>query len=119
MPASGFNGFECSVATFLEAQEQLFFWYRKEARFRQDYFVQGWQPYRIYADFIFTTEREAEEESQIDRVFVVETKGKHLAGVGGNSMQKASLPTPATSGMCLRYAPNWRRRSVGASWFRL
>ncbi len=79
MPASGFNGLEQAVATFLEAQEQLFFWYRN--RSRHDYFVQGWQPNRIYADFIFTTAREAEEESEIDRVFVVETKGKHLAGV--------------------------------------
>ncbi|HEX8295567.1 MAG TPA: DEAD/DEAH box helicase family protein [Chthoniobacteraceae bacterium] len=79
MPASGFNGLERAVATFLDAQEQLFFWYRN--RSRHDYFVQGWQPNRIYADFIFTTAREAEEESEIDRVFVVETKGKHLAGV--------------------------------------
>src|SRR5438874_10676553 len=79
MPASAFNTTERAVATFLEAQEQLFFWYRN--RSRHDYFVQGWQPNRIYADFIFTTAREAKEESEIDRVFVVETKGKHLAGV--------------------------------------
>lgn len=79
MPGSAFNGLEQAVATFLDAQEQLFFWYRN--RSRHDYFVQGWQPHRIYADFIFTTAREAEEESEIDRVFVVETKGKHLAGV--------------------------------------
>jgi type III restriction enzyme len=63
----------------LDAQEPLFFWYRN--RSRRDYFVQGWQPNRIYADFIFTTARDAAEEKQIDRVFVVETKGKHLAGV--------------------------------------
>jgi type III restriction enzyme len=79
MPASGFNGLESAVATFLDAQEQLFFWYRN--RSRHDYFVQGWQPHRIYADFIFTTARQAAEESEIDRVFVVETKGQHLAGV--------------------------------------
>jgi type III restriction enzyme len=79
MPASGFNGLERSVATFLEAQEQLFFWYRN--RSRHDYFVQGWQPHRIYADFILTTARGDEHEPEIDRVFVVETKGQHLAGV--------------------------------------
>jgi len=79
MPASGFNDLERAVATFLDAQEPLFFWYRN--RSRHDYFVQGWQPNRIYADFIFTTARDAAEEKQIDRVFVVETKGKHLAGV--------------------------------------
>jgi type III restriction enzyme len=79
MPASGFNDLERAVATFLEAQEQLFFWYRN--RSRHDYFVQGWQPHRIYGDFIFTTGRGDESEPEIDRVFVVETKGKHLAGV--------------------------------------
>lgn len=50
MPATAFNGLERSVATFLDAQEQLYFWYRN--RSRNDYFVQGWQPHRIYADFI-------------------------------------------------------------------
>ena len=79
MPASAFNTTERSVATFLEAQEMLYFWYRN--RSRHDYFVQGWQPNRIYADFIFTTARGDDDEPEIDRVFVVETKGKHLAGV--------------------------------------
>jgi type III restriction enzyme len=79
MPASGFNGLERSVATFLDAQEMLYFWYRN--RSRHDYFVQGWQPHRIYADFIVTTSRDGDEEPEIDRVFVVETKGRHLAGV--------------------------------------
>ena len=79
MPASAFNPFERSVATFLDAQTQLYFWYRN--RSRHDYFVQGWEPNRIYADFIFTTPREVEEEPEIDRVFVLEMKGKHLAGV--------------------------------------
>ena len=79
MPASGFNDLERAVATFLDAQEQLFFWYRN--RSRHDYFVQGWQSHRIYADFIFTTARDEDDAPEIDRVFVVETKGKHLAGV--------------------------------------
>ena len=79
MAASAFNPFERSVATFLDTQTQLYFWYRN--RSRHDYFVQGWKPNRIYADFIFTTPRDVEEEPEIDRVFVLEMKGKHLAGV--------------------------------------
>lgn len=79
MPAAVFNPFERSVATFLDTQTQLYFWYRN--RSRHDYFVQGWKPNRIYADFIFTTPRDVEEEPEIDRVFVLEMKGKHLAGV--------------------------------------
>jgi len=79
MPASGFNGLERAVATFLDAREQLFFWYRN--RSRHDYFVQGWQPHRICADFVFTTARGDEDEPEVDRVFVAETKVRHLAGV--------------------------------------
>ena len=79
MPASGFNDLERAVATFLKSQGQLFFWYRN--RSRHDYFVQGWQPNRIYADFIFTTSRGENAEPEIGRVYVVETKGKHLVGV--------------------------------------
>jgi type III restriction enzyme len=79
MPAASLNSVERSVATFLDTQEQLFFWYRN--RSRHDYFVQGWQPHKIYADFIFTTAQEEGDEPEIDRVFVVEIKGQHLAGV--------------------------------------
>jgi type III restriction enzyme len=79
MAASAFNPFERSVATFLDTQTQLYFWYRN--RSRHDYFVQGWKPNRIYADFIFATPTEVEEEAEIDRVFVLEMKGRHLAGV--------------------------------------
>jgi len=35
------NGLENKVATFLDKQERLFFWYRNRAR--HDYFVQGWR----------------------------------------------------------------------------
>ncbi|WP_420632784.1 hypothetical protein [Candidatus Palauibacter sp.] len=36
----------------LDQQPRLFFWYRN--RVRKDYFVHGWKPRRIYADFIVT-----------------------------------------------------------------
>ncbi len=78
-PAAAFNELERAVATFLEAQEPLYFWYRN--RSKHDYYVQGWQPNRIYADFILTTSGEPKSEANIDRVFVLETKGQHLAGV--------------------------------------
>ena len=45
------NGLENKVATYLDQQERLFFWYRN--RVRKDYYVQGWKRGRIYADFIF------------------------------------------------------------------
>jgi type III restriction enzyme len=77
MPETDFNPFEQSVATFLDDQQPLYFWYRN--RSRADYFVQGWRQNRIYADFIFTTRDDSADT--FGNVFVVETKGRHLSGV--------------------------------------
>ena len=71
------NVLENRVATFLDQQERLFFWYRN--RSRQDFYVQGWKRGRIYADFIFTLKPDdADTGDAFHRVFVVETKGLHL-----------------------------------------
>ncbi|MYB44725.1 MAG: restriction endonuclease subunit R [Acidimicrobiia bacterium] len=71
------NGLENKVATYLDQQARLFFWYRNRAR--KDYYVQGWKPRRIYADFIVTLRGEdAAPEDGFNEVFVVETKGVHL-----------------------------------------
>ena len=68
------NGLENKVATYLDRQEQLFFWYRNRAR--KDYYVQGWKRGRIYADFIFTLRPdEADVDDEFHQVFVMETKG--------------------------------------------
>ncbi len=72
-----FNELEHKVATYLDQQERLFFWYRN--RPRKDYFVQGWKRGRIYADFIATLRPdEANSGDAFHRVFVIETKGLHL-----------------------------------------
>ena len=71
------NGLENKVATYLDGQARLFFWYRN--RSRKDYYVQGWKPRRIYADFILTLKPdEPGVGDEYHRVFVVETKGVHL-----------------------------------------
>ena len=71
------NGLENKVATCLDKQARLFFWYRNRAR--QDYFVQGWRPGRIYADFVFTLEADdPDANDEFHQVFVMETKGIHL-----------------------------------------
>ena len=76
------NGLENKVATYLDRQERLFFWYRNRAR--KDYYVQGWKRGRIYADFIFTLRPEeadaaaGERRDEYHQVFVVETKGLHI-----------------------------------------
>jgi len=71
------NGLENKVATYLDQQARLFFWYRN--RSRKDYYVQGWKPRRIYADFIVTLRGdEPGTDDDFHQVFVVETKGVHL-----------------------------------------
>ena len=71
------NELENRVATYLDQQERLFFWYRNRAR--KDYYVQGWKPGRIYADFIVTLRSdEPGAGDAFHQVFVMETKGIHL-----------------------------------------
>ncbi len=70
------NGLENKVATYLDRQARLFFWYRNRAR--KDYYVQGWKPRRIYADFIVTLRGDEPGTDDFHQVFVVETKGVHL-----------------------------------------
>ena len=71
------NGLENKVATYLDQQERLFFWYRNRAR--KDYYVQGWKRGKIYADFVVTLRSdERDTDDEFHQVFVVETKGIHL-----------------------------------------
>jgi type III restriction enzyme len=76
IPEEDFNELEKHVAWYLEDQDRLLFWYRNAAK--KDYSVQGWRKNKIYADFIFTDIEKAPK--YFNRVFVVETKGVHLAG---------------------------------------
>ena len=83
------NGLENKVATCLDRQERLFFWYRNRAR--KDYYVQGWKRGRIYADFIFTLKPdEPDRGGGYHQVFVVETKGLHL-GQSADTAYKRSV----------------------------
>ncbi|MCY4170970.1 MAG: DEAD/DEAH box helicase family protein [Bacteroidetes bacterium] len=72
------NKLETKVATYVDQQSQLFFWYRN--RSQKDYYVQGWKPQKIYADFILTLkDNSPEDQASFQEVFVVETKGIHLS----------------------------------------
>jgi type III restriction enzyme len=74
VPEDALNSLEREVASFLDEQSKLYFWYRNIPHY--GYYVQGWQKSRIYADFIFTTRGGA--ASDFRKVFVLETKGLHL-----------------------------------------
>ncbi|MFZ4483579.1 MAG: DEAD/DEAH box helicase [Chthoniobacterales bacterium] len=74
VPEDAMNTLEHEVASFLDEQSHLYFWYRNIPHY--GYYVQGWQKSRIYADFIFTTTGGA--KGNFRKVFVMETKGLHL-----------------------------------------
>ena len=76
VPSDSLNSLERKVASFLDEQSRLYFWYRNVPH--RGYYVQGWRRSRIYADFIFTTDGAAEKKSGYRKVFVLETKGLHL-----------------------------------------
>ena len=75
MDEAELNSLETKVATCLDKQARLFFWYRN--RSRQDYFVQAWKPRRIYADFVLALKPD-DPNDEFHQVFVMETKGLHL-----------------------------------------
>ena len=71
----GLNSEEQSVAWYFEKQAQLLWWYRNLSR--QDYRLQGWRKNGIYPDFI-VSHINANDKTDFDKVFVVESKGIHL-----------------------------------------
>jgi len=76
-PEAGMNQLELKVASYLDEQEKLFFWYRNPVR--RGYAVQGWKRQKVFADFILTLATEnADAADPFDHVFVLETKGIHL-----------------------------------------
>jgi type III restriction enzyme len=86
MPEGDFNGLETTVATFLDRQEQLlYFWHRNASK--RGYYVQGWKRHRIYADFIAAGKPVPDAAKGFDRIYVLETKGLHLRNADTNYKQ--------------------------------
>ena len=101
------NGLENKVATYLDQQERLFFWYRNRAR--RDYFIQGWKRGRIYADFVLTLRAdEPDVEDEYHQVFVVENQGHALERIAGHRIQAVGVR---------HFAPSMRRRKTGRNSF--
>ena len=113
---SELNSLENKVATYLDQQERLFFWYRNRAR--KDYFVQGWKRNRIFADFIVTMRPdEPDPDDPYHQVFVLETKGLHLREASDTAYKRSVFDlcsqhahktdwaefVPAMRGRVLRY----------------
>lgn len=86
VPAEDLNELEREVALFMDGQERLLWWYRNMSR--ADYRIQGWQPGRVYPDFVAAGDA---GDGSFDKVFVLETKGSHLAGSEDTEYKRSLL----------------------------
>jgi len=80
-----FNELEKPVAVFLDQHEAVLWWYRNAVR-GQAYGLQGWRRQKIYPDFVIALEQEGE----VGRWLVIETKGDQLIG-NNDSLYKERL----------------------------
>lgn len=70
------NGYEQSVACYLDGEKALRWWHRNVAQ--RQYALQGWRKNKIYPDFIFAMSHEGQGNGGKKRVMILETKGDHL-----------------------------------------
>lgn len=76
MPDREFNTLEQDCAYCLDDQIAIRWWHRVTARQKNEYYLRGWLPQRIFPDFIAM----AGEPSAKPQLLVFESKGPHLKG---------------------------------------
>lgn len=72
------NKDERDIAVYMDGEKALCWWHRNVAR--AQYSIQGWRRARIYPDFIFAMQPNAENGTARKRLVVLEMKGDQLAG---------------------------------------
>ena len=87
-PDDEFNRFDQTVALCLDKQGELLWWYRNRGG-NKYYNINGWQPRKIYPNFV-DTKKNSEEAEDFNHVFVMETKDNHLKGKE-NTIYKQNL----------------------------
>jgi type III restriction enzyme len=70
------NGLEKSVASILENQTKLLWWFRNRVG-KNWYAIQGWHEHKIRPDFIAAKKK---DDDTIEVIYIIESKGEHLAG---------------------------------------
>nr|VFK16834.1 MAG: type III restriction enzyme [Candidatus Kentron sp. LFY] len=70
------NGYEQSVACYLDGERALRWWHRNVAQ--RQYALQGWRKNKIYPDFIFAMAKDEKGNEGKERLMILETKGDHL-----------------------------------------
>lgn len=70
------NRLEQRVGDILDKQGKILWWFRNKAG-KQWYSIQGWQKNKIRPDFVTAKKR---EDGKLELVYIIESKGEHLAG---------------------------------------
>ena len=70
------NGLEKSVASILENQEKLLWWFRNRVG-KDWYAIQGWHKHKIRPDFVAAKK---EDDETVKVLYIIESKGEHLSG---------------------------------------
>lgn len=73
---STMNGLEQSVASILENQNKLLWWFRNRVG-KEWYSIQGWHENKIRPDFVAAKKK---EDESIEVIYIIESKGEHLSG---------------------------------------
>ncbi len=110
VPEEDFNETEKAVAVYLDQQTELLSWYRNIVgtqyytldTSQRNYWIQGWQPNRIYPDFV-ATRKDPVDPTDYSTIYVLETKGLHLKG-NADTAYKQDIFTLCDE---LGHATNW------------
>lgn len=86
---SSMNGLELSVATILENQTKLMWWFRNRVG-KNGYAIQGWREHKIRPDFVAAKKK---EDDTIEIIYILESKGEHLIGNPDTTYKKHILDT--------------------------
>jgi type III restriction enzyme len=70
----GMNRLERNVACYVDGKAATHWWYRNVAR--SQYGLQGWRKHKVYPDLVVAVR----QQSGVERMLVLETKGQHLKG---------------------------------------
>ncbi len=81
------NDAEQSVAVYLDRYDAVRWWHRNGST-RGNYGLRGWRRGNVYPDFLIAAAR---DESESERVVVMETKGEQLAGNHDTEYKRALL----------------------------
>lgn len=90
------NTLEKKVGDLLNKQEKILWWFRNKVN-RKWYSIQGWQQNKIRPDFVAAKKT---ADSQLELVYIIESKGEHLLGNADTVYKKKVLDLMTEQNQC-------------------